>query len=120
MTSIQDEIKTYLNKNGRSSVAEVAQGIDYSKNYTRQNLKELRSNGEIKGEKTKQIPALIISGNFYVLTGDKGYLFSLVKRHASHLTGRARGMNVDELQSLLVNEVADRVVGGPRPWEFWK
>ncbi|ELZ28959.1 hypothetical protein C474_13694 [Halogeometricum pallidum JCM 14848] len=120
MTKVKDKIKNYLDKNGRSSVAEVAQGIDYSNGYTLKNLKELKSDGEVEGKKTKQIPALVVSGNFYVLTGDKDYLLSIVKRHAPHLMGRARGMSVTELQKLLTKEIADSVVGGPRPWEFWR
>ena len=120
MSTIKEKIKKHLDKHGRSSVAEVAHGIDYSNGYTLKHLKELRQEGEVEGEKTKQIPAVIISGNFYVLTGDKEYLLSIIKRHARHLMGRARGMSVTELQKLLPNEIADRVVGGPRPWEFWR
>lgn len=116
---IESKIKDYLGKNGRSSVAEVAQGIGYSNGYTLQKLKELKAEGEVHGEKTKQIPALIVSGQFYVLTGDKDYLLSIVKRHAPHQMSRARGMSVTELQKLLAKEIADNVVGGPRPWEFW-
>jgi len=117
---IKNDISTYLSGNGRAKVNEIADAIGYSHGYTRQNAKEMMSNGKINGAKGQQIPAVIVNGNYYVITGDKSYLLDIVRRHAPKKVSKASGMSVSELQSLIMNDVADSVVGGPRPWEFWK
>lgn len=117
---IEADISTYLSGNGRAKVKEIANAIDYSHGYTRENAKEMMSEGKINGAKGEQIPAVIINGEYLVITGDKSYLLDIVKRHAPSTVSRASGMSVSDLQSLIMNEIADSVVGGPRPWEFWK
>lgn len=117
--SVQTQIVDFLRKNGKSTVNEIADGIGYSNNYTRQNAKELKADGKIQGAKTDRIPAVIINGNYEVLTGDRDYLLSIVKRYAPSKLGKAKGLPVGKLQKLIRDEIADAVVGGPYRWKFW-
>jgi len=118
--TVQDDIETFLTKNGQSTVNEIANGIDYSNSYTRENAKEMKAEGRIDGAKTTRIPAVIIHGNYEVLTGDRDYLLSLVKRYAPSHHSRAKSMSTGDLQDFIRDQIADDVVGGPFRWEFWK
>lgn len=118
--SIKDDIETYLAKNGQCTVNELADGIDYSNGYTREKAKEMKESSRIDGAKTTRIPAVIIHGNYEVLTGDRDYLLTLVKRYAPSKHSRAKSKSVSDLQKLIREEIADDIVGGPHRWEFWK
>lgn len=117
--TVKDKIVEYLSSNGRSTVAEIAQGIDYSHGYVCRNAKDLRSDGKIKGAKGKQIPAVIVDRQYYVLTGNRSYLMKIVRKHAPSKTPKAKGISISKLQKLICKEIADSVVGGPRRWNFW-
>ena len=121
MATLEPILKEYLRENGRSKVSEIADNIDYSTGWIRQKAKELAADdGEnVVGTKGKQVPAAIIDDNYEVLSGDRDYLLGLVKKYAPHLLPRAKSMNVRELQRLIRNQIADDIVGGPKPWVFW-
>lgn len=117
--SVQSEIESFLTNNGQSTVNEIANGIDYSNGYTREKAKEMRQEGRINGAKTTRIPAVIIKGNYEVLTGDREYLLSLVEKYEPGKLGHAKSLSVSDLQDFIRDQIADSVVGGPFRWEFW-
>lgn len=117
--SVETKIEVYLSANGQSTVHEIASGIGYSHGYVLRKAKEMKDNSRINGSKTKIIPAVVVKNNYYVLTGDQDYLLRIVRKHAPGKVTRARGLSIEDLQKLIRDEVADRVVGGPGRWEFW-
>lgn len=117
--SIKDDIRTHLDAHGRCTANEIAQGIDYSHGYTRENAKEMVSDDDINGAKATRVPAVIINDNYEVLTGNRDYLLELVKRHAPSSHAHAKTLDIEELQKFIREQVADSVVGGPFRWEFW-
>jgi len=117
--TIKNQIENYLASNGQSTVAEIADGIGYSNGYTRQNAKEMMANERINGSKTTRIPAVIIDGNYEVLSGDRDYLLGIVKRYAPSKLSAAKSKSISDLQDFIRNQIADNVVGGPYRWEFW-
>jgi DNA-binding Lrp family transcriptional regulator len=117
--TIEEKIRDDLRANGRSTVNEIASRIDYSNGYVRRNAKEMRSDGEIEGAKATRVPAVIIHGNFEVLSGNRDYLLDIVKRYAPSKHDRAKKMSVENLRELIRDEIAEQVVGGPFRWEFW-
>lgn len=119
MTQVKDKIKDFLKSNGQSTAHEIAEGIDYSQGYTREMAKELIEDGEIDGGKTTQVPAVIIGGNYEVLTNSRDYLLGLVKKHAPGRLSHAKSLSTSDLQDFIRKQLASRVVGGPDRWEFW-
>lgn len=119
--TVKPDIEAFLSRNGRSTVSEIANGIGYSSGYVRQNAKDLRSNGKIEGKKIpKRIPAAIISGEFEVMSRSKDDLLNILRKHAPHLVSKAKGMSVDEIQSLIADNLADRTLAfEQKVWEFW-
>lgn len=117
--SVKDDIKEHIDANGRCTANEIARGIDYSHGYTRENAKEMIDDDEINGAKASRVPAVIINDNYEVLTGNRDYLLELVKRHAPSRHAHAKTLDVEELQKLIRDQIADAVVGGPSRWEFW-
>ena len=117
--TIKPQIQNFLASNGQSTVAEIADGIDYSNGYTRQTAKEMKADGQINGSKTTRIPAVIIKGNYEVLSGDRDYLLAIVKKYAPGKLPAAKSKSVSDLQDFIRNQIADEVVGGPHRWEFW-
>lgn len=120
MTTIHDEIQDYLDSNGRSTTGEMSGTLGYETRQIRQACKDLREDGDIKGSKSKRIPAYIIDGDYHVVTDSRSQLLELVRRYSSGSLTRAKGMSDKELQRFVRQNVADRVVGGPEIWEFWR
>lgn len=119
MKAVRRQIIDFLDTNGRSTPAQIANGIGYSTSYTRQEAKALRSDDKIKGEKSRYIPAVIIQGDYRVITNDRDYLLDLVRTYAPHRLDYARSLSVEDLQKFIRNEIADQEVGGQSGWEFW-
>jgi len=117
--TVKEDIKDFLKSNGQSTANEIADGIDYSQGYTREKAKELVSDGDIEGAKTTRVPAVIIKGNYEVLTGNRDYLLGLVKRYAHGRLSHAKSLSTEDLQEFIREKVASDVVGGPFRWEFW-
>lgn len=119
--TVEDEIQAFLSANGRSKVSDIANGVDYSPGYVRQNAKEMVTDGTIQGEKTpRQIPAAIINGEFEVLSNSKDELLNVVRKHAPHLVGRAKGLSANQIQNLIAEDLADRTLAFTQEvWEFW-
>lgn len=117
---IKDEIEDFLDSNDRSTVNEIANGIDYSNGYVRRNAKEMHEDGQIDGAKTDRVPAVIINDDYHVLTGNKDYLVSLVEQYGHPgQVKRAKKMDVGDLQKFVRDTLADAIVGGPARWKFW-
>lgn len=117
--SVETDIRTYLTRHGRSTVNEIAIATGYSNGYVRETAKDMVSDGQINGTKGKRIPAVIINGNYVVVTSDRQHLLNIIQRHAPQHRARARGMSISQLQDFIRETLAQKVVGGPRPWEFW-
>ena len=118
--TIKDEIEAYLDSNDRATVNDIASGIDYSNGYVRKKAKEMHEDGRIDGAKTDRIPAVIINGDYHVLTGNHDYLVGLVKQYGNPgQVKRAKKMDVGELQKFIRDTFADAIVGGPSRWKFW-
>jgi len=119
--TVKHDIQNYLTHNGRSTVSEIADGTGYSTGYVRQNSKEMASNGTIQGDKVpKQIPAVIINGEFEVMGGYRDNLLTIVRKHAPHLEKKAKSLSTDDLRSFIEDKLADRTLAFSQGvWEFW-
>lgn len=118
MAMIQTDVRHYLDENGRSTTGTMAGDLGYNSRKIRTACKEMMEDGQIQGSKSKRIPAYIINGEYVVLPSDREILLEVIERHAS-VPSSADSMSVKQLRDYIKRHVADRVVGGPKIWEFW-
>lgn len=120
MPTAKDAILAHLTANGPSTVSEIANATGYSPGHIRNTCRQMVNDGTISGTKVpKRVPAVIINGQFHVVTGSRKQLLRIVKIHAPHLLATARGLSVSQLQSLIADKIADRTVSYPqRIWKF--
>lgn len=119
MTSKEDVLDFVKSAGSPVTTTEIANAIGDSTDNAREWAKELREEGEINGAKNKRIPAVIIKDNYVVLTNDREHLLSIIEDHAPSHLSRARSMSIEDIQQLIRQKIAERVVGGPEIWEFW-
>lgn len=121
MPTLREELPSHLSKHGRSTVSEIANRTGYSTSHVRDTGSAMVHEGTIEGEKIpKRIPAVIIDGNFHVLSGAKDELIRILEVYASHLVPKAQTMTVSQIQDLIADELADRTLAIERPvWNFW-
>lgn len=118
MAIIHEEIRSYLVSNGPSTTATMANSLGYDTDKVRKACKEMMSEGQIQGSKSKRIPAYIINDEYVVLPSDRQALLDVIQRHGS-VPPNADSMSVKQLRDYIKRRIADRVVGGPEIWEFW-
>lgn len=118
MATITDDILTHLSNNGRSTTGEMARELGYKTREIRSECKDLQSQGRINGEKSKTIPAYIIDDT-YVVAPSRSDRLEVVKTYAPSSHSRAKNMSDKELKRFIRNQIADRMVGGTKIWEFW-
>lgn len=119
MTTIHQDIQVYLANNGRSTTGQMANALGYETRQVREASKELEADSQIQGSKSKRIPAYIINGDYVVVTERREQLLKLVKKYARQDLSKAQNMSDDALQNFVRKRIADRVVGGPKIYEFW-
>lgn len=119
MAAIHQRILDYLADNGRSTTGEMANALGYNTREVREASKELVTEGQAKGSKSKRIPAYIIDGDYVVITNRRPQLLELVKQYAPQDLSKAQSMPDEALQRFVRERIADRVVGGPKIYVFW-
>lgn len=118
--TVKEYIVYYLYKQGRSTVNEIATGIDYSHDYTREAATDLKENDEIEGEKTDPIVGCSLNGGLIVLTASRKRMIRDLRGYAPHFADRPKNenMTVDEIHDL-IKKHAESITQLGKRWEFW-
>lgn len=119
MAAKEDVLDFLRSHDARATTSEIADATGYHTQTARKRAKELREEDKIRGSKNKRIPAVIINGDYVVLTDDRDHLLKIVEEYAPSRLSRAKSMTTKQIQRLIRQHVADEIVGGPQVWEFW-
>lgn len=102
------------------TVAEIRADIDYSHGYTREALRDLRSRGEIEGEKTKPVVACNVHGTSVVFTSSREGMLESLEDAPTDIAARARSSTsgVEDLQRF-IRQHGSGTYQIERRWKFW-
>lgn len=123
MTTAKEQIPVYLDQcSERKSTADIANALDYSTGHVLNTCKELRDDDVIQGKKTGEgALAIIIRGDFVVLTSYRPKLVSLVETYAKGHFEDPEEVPTEDLIRFLRDQVADEIVGPvSKPWQWWR
>lgn len=115
LTDTEKRVLEHLREHPHTDCSTLSKELDLSQVYMRRILRRLDEEGNIRLERGSPIPAVVLEQSYYVITGDRNYLLEVVEQHAQEYLKRAKEMNLTELQKLVMDEIADAVVAGPRP-----
>lgn len=112
--AVKTEIRTVLEENkGFFLTAEIVAALtNYCEGHVRTHLHELADDDtDVERERRyKEIHAVLIGGDFVVLTDDKDALLKIVKNYRIAEFGKAQAMSKEELYSFVRDELADQYV----------